>query len=559
MQAASALDFLQVPENSLGMRILGILSANRREWIYVEIASMGLGITTSGLCDKDTDEQLAYKLEKLKLKYICTDKAGLQQVLRVKSSALASDLEFVICFDRPEEHEKKMAAGMNLGLFEFRECKNFETKATSKLIEPKSTCMLSFTSGTTDLPKLVRISHENLMSNFTAVLHGSYKLSTEDVHLTSTHLSIPSELVLVYVAMIYGASIGISTQFLEDLKTVRPTIIFALPRYLDFLYAQMQNDISLHPQMLQKLFNKSYAKKLKHFVRGEDLKKSFWDNVIFKEIREKFGGRVRLIFTGTAISNADTIKFFRIVLACDIIESYGLMEAGGFCLSAGKDRVLGHVGGPLSSCEIKLNYCADIEIEGLDRAKYGELCIRNTTSASIEYLDKAIIDSDCWVHTGDLFRITEEMTSFKYIDRIEYMIKNSLGKSVAPQGLEMMYRQSNYVAQIILQGDCRINCLVAVVVPDERFIMRHCDRKGMDYAQVCTSEAFAKELIRSLEEIWAGKGAREFERVRDVMIEPVPWTSQEFITSTLKVRRNAVISKYERGVQEMIRKIVVAN
>lgn len=558
LQTATLLDSLQISENSLGMNLVGILSSNRKEWIYISIACMGIGLVTSGLSDTDTDEDLGFKLEALHLKYICVDKEGLLQVLRLKKNRQANDLEVVICLDRAEDCEKKIAGEVGFRLIQYKDFKNLEGKPNTRPIETNDTCMVAFTSGTTGMPKLVKVSHENLMGTFTALLHGSYKISPDDIHLTSTHFSILSETILIYIALISGASIGISNQFQEDLKIVRPTIIFTLPRYLDFLYIQIQDEISLQSQMLQKLFNKSFAKKLMSYSRGEDLKKSFWDNMTFKNIREKLGGRVRLIFTGMSLTNTDNVKFFKIVLGCDIIESYGNVEAGEFILCAGRDRGLGHVGGPLASCEVKLQYCADVNIEGLDPLKYGELCIRNSSTPA-GYLDKPSVDSEGWVHSGDLFCLNEELASFKFIDRIEYIMKNKAGKSITPQVLEMIYRQSELVAQIIVFADYRINGLVAIVVPDERIVLKSSDQKNFSYSEVCASENFAKNIIRSLNDIAISRGRKDYEKVRKLIVEPVPWTSQEFITKTLKLRRNAILAKYSQAIQDLISELIIAN
>ena len=555
MQIANALEILSIAENALELRILGILSTNRREWLLVDVACMGVGVVTVGLSDKDSDEQLAYKLQKLHLKYLCTDKSGFQQIMKIKKNRLADDLEFIFCLDNLEDSEKKLALEYNLKVFNFRDFKNFENKPVTKQIDPKSVCMLSFTSGTTGPEKLVKISHENLLGSFTSILNGLYELSSEDVHLTTTHLSVLSEKILIYIATISGASIGISNQFQEDLKIVRPTILFGLPRYLDFLYVQMQEEIASHSNLMQKLFRKSFNKKLSQFMKGEEIKKSIWDNVIFKSIREKLGNRVRLIFTGTSIANSETLRFFKIILGCDIIESYGLTEAGEFSFCAGSDKNFGHVGGPLATCEAKLVYTANIELEGLDPLKYGELYLKNT-SIPLGYVDEPNTDSDGWIKTGDLFKFIDGIDAFQFIDRIDYIIKLKNGKSVSPQLLEMMYRQSDYVAQVLVYGDNRTDGLVAVVVPDERYVMKHNDQKHMSFRQLCENTSFYKTILKDFEGIALDKGKKSYEKIKEIYIEPIPWTSQEYITNTLKLKRNILITRYQSQINEMMDRLI---
>ena len=392
MQTANAIKSLHILGNSLGMKMLGILSENRKEVLYAEIASMGLDIVTVGFHEKDTDEVLEFKVKSVNLKYIFVDKDGFSKILRLKKAKLIEELEYIICFDNIDDTEKKIAFESNLKLFFFRDFKQIESKPITKTVNPKNTCLLAFTSGTTSSPKIVRISHENLMGSFTAMLHNSFKLNSDDVYQSNSSFSILSEKLVIYTATISGASIGISTNYIEDLKIIRPTIIYCLPRLLDYIYNQIIDEISSQSSLSQKLFHKFYSKKLKNLSRSKNNKKSVFDNFVFKSIQEKFGNRLRLVCTGSALANSEPLKFFRTVLGCVIIETYGIKECGEFNLFGGFDAN-SHLSGPLVSCEVKLLYANDVAIEGFDNVKYGELCIRNN-SEPLGYLHNSIINPE---------------------------------------------------------------------------------------------------------------------------------------------------------------------
>ena len=98
MQTANAIKSLHILGNSLGMKMLGILSENRKEVLYAEIASMGLDIVTVGFHEKDTDEVLEFKVKSVNLKYIFVDKDGFSKILRLKKAKLIEELEYIICF-----------------------------------------------------------------------------------------------------------------------------------------------------------------------------------------------------------------------------------------------------------------------------------------------------------------------------------------------------------------------------------------------------------------------------------------------------------------------------
>jgi len=52
----------------------------------------------------------------------------------------------------------------------------------------------------------------------------------------------------------------------------------------------------------QLLFERGYASKLKHLSKGKLITNSIWDMLVFNNIKEKFGGQVRVIVTGAGKS-----------------------------------------------------------------------------------------------------------------------------------------------------------------------------------------------------------------------------------------------------------------
>lgn len=537
---------------------MGILSESRKESIFIEIACMGLGIISTVFNEKDSDLGLIEKLEILKIKYISVDKEGLNRIIRLKKSNGLNELEFVVSLDNLNETEAKLAAESGLKLVNYNEVKKFDKQFSSKLLDIKATALIVFTSGTTNEPKPVRISHESLMESLTGIVNSSYKFTQEDVLLSNASLAIYSEKILIYLATIFGSRIALCKNFLDEVKIVHPTILYMTPRYLDYLFQQVQQDLSFESSMSQKMFQSAYSKKLKSFNKNKELKKNFWDTVAFNIIKEKFGGRLKLIFIGSGLVNTETAKFFKITLGCDIIETYGSVETGGFTLCSGRDLIFGHVGGPLSSCEIKLSYLQDTTIEGIESTKYGELCIRHTT-VPLGYLHENIVDSEGWLHTGDIFKINEETFNFVFLERIDFVMKSKNGWAILPQRLEHLYRQSEFVAQILVYSDYRINGLIAIVVPNQAFVMAKWAGRASDFKALCKGPELFKYIGKNLRELANSKGLKTYEFVREVIIEPTPWTSNDFITSNLKIRRNKVIKRYENQIQEIVQKIMTTS
>lgn len=58
-------------------------------------------------------------------------------------------------------------------------------------------------------------------------------------------------------------------------------------------------------------------------------KNSIYDSLVFSKVRESFGGRVRLMGSGSAPLKPETHSFMMAIMCCPLIEGYGQTESGG--------------------------------------------------------------------------------------------------------------------------------------------------------------------------------------------------------------------------------------
>lgn len=81
----------------------------------------------------------------------------------------------------------------------------------------------------------------------------------------------------------------------------------------------------------------------------------FYDNVVFKDIRNLTGGRVRMMITGSAPIAGEILTFLKAVFGCPLMEGFGQTETSApASLTFIHDPVSGHVGGPLNCCKFRL-------------------------------------------------------------------------------------------------------------------------------------------------------------------------------------------------------------
>ena len=103
------------------------------------------------------------------------------------------------------------------------------------------------------------------------------------------------------------------------MKTLRPTILPTVPRFLNRIYKECvatANKTSLFRQV----FNLGLQLKTDELYRGIVRKDSIWDKLLFWFVRQKVGGNVRLMLCGSAPTRGHVMTFLRATLGCVIVE-----------------------------------------------------------------------------------------------------------------------------------------------------------------------------------------------------------------------------------------------
>jgi len=161
------------------------------------------------------------------------------------------------------------------------------------------------------------------------------------------------------------------------------------------------------------------------------------------------------MITGSAPISKDVLNFLKIAFCCPIVEGYGQTE----CSAPGsitwiKDPNAGHVGAPFPALEFKLvdvpdmNYFSTAVDENGQPQPKGEVCYRGTNTFKGYFANpvgtKETIDSEGWVHTGDIGLFKTDGT-LKIIDRKKNIFKLSQGEYLIPEKIENKLVQSIYI------------------------------------------------------------------------------------------------------------------
>jgi len=283
---------------------------------------------------------------------------------------------------------------------------------------------------------------------------------------------------------------------------------------------------------------------------------------VFGKIKDKLGGRIRLMFSGSAPLSEAVHTFLRVCFSVPVLEGYGQTESSA-AVSAQQPwdlGTVGHVGFPISTCEIKLVDVPEMEYKSTDKPHpRGEVCFRGPVSCQGYFKNKSktdeLIDKNGWYHTGDVAQI-DDLGRIKIIDRSKNIFKISLGEYIAPEKLENIFVQSQWVAQNFGHGDSLKSCLVGVVVPDFEILQPWAKEKGHKHAdnpkELCKDPEIAKMILDDMNKKGKENKIRGFEILAAITLVETPFSvDNDLLTPTFKLKRPQAKKMFQAYIDEM--------
>ena len=407
---------------------------------------------------------------------------------------------------------------------------------------------LALTSGVCSETKICNITSMNLLSAIYEINVADSIKSANCLYLSYVPIPLLYERLLLYKAVKSKASIAFSDwntgEIAEDIKLLKPTSIIGVPTLIEKIYDTIKVQISKLSGSKLSIFNKAYSSKLENYKKTGEVTHKFWDKFVFKKIKNAMGGRLRLIFTGSSLNCPEAIGYLKIVLSCQIIESYGSMETTIACMSTlPGDNISNHLGGPLPGTEAKLKKLKELCIEGYENKEIGELCIRGNRIFQGYYSgEDSLIDNEGWLHTNDILTFKPENCSFDFIDRKFCLINLNCGKTISLQKLENLYKTSVFISQIFIV--VKNNIIIGIIVPDEIHAMRIINQENMSFAEFCNTDRLKEEIFKDLEKIHTHYKLKPYETINKIYLESESWISEVVLSPTLKLRRLYMEEQY---------------
>lgn len=381
-----------------------------------------------------------------------------------------------------------------------------------------------FTSGTTAMSKAVMLSHKNIVTNLMDIAT-VLTLDERDTLLSFLPLHHTFECT---VGFLYPISRGASIAYCEgirhiasNIKDYQITAMISVPALYENIYKRLIKNIEKKGKLqdVEKMIKlTNMLSKVKINVR----------RVIFKEIIEGLGGKLRLLVNGAAALSPEVEKGFN-DLGIKTVQGYGLTETSPV-ISAGTDfeQEIGSVGKVFPSVKLK--------IINKDENGIGEIYVKGPTvmlgyyqneEATKEVLDKG------WFNTGDLGYIDKKGFLF-LCGRKKNVIVLKNGKNVFPEEIETVINKIDGVKESFVYGKAEENDQIdlkiyAKIVYDKDIV------KEMYGAE--TEEQIQEVLWEKIKEI--NKTMPEYKYVKKITV-----TEEELIkTTTQKIKRHEEMKK----------------
>ena len=534
---------------------VAIIAENRPEWVYSDMAILGLGAIDVPLYPISTADTIEYILNNSEsVGLIVSNKFHLNKVLKVRDKC--KHLKFIVVMndddvsDDPEVYS--FSSVVNKGIEFKKENPNY-FEENANICNENDLCTIIYTSGTTGEPKGVILTHKNIASNVKAA-HDIFDIDENDIFLSFLPLChIFERMAGYYTAFSCGGQIAYA-ESIEKIATnmveVKPTIMTAVPRLFERIYSRIKRNVETQPEKKQKIFNwalevgRDYmdAKKSSEGVPvGLTVKRALADKLVYKKLRERTGGNMRFFISGGAALSRDLGQFFESV-GILIIEGYGLTESSPV-ISANRvnDYKFGTVGKPMPGVEVKIAQDGEILAFG-PNIMQGYYKKKKETEETLK---------DGWLHTGDIGVFDAE--GFLHItDRKKHLFKTTGGKYIAPTPIENMFLASKYINQFVLIGDRRM-FLSALIVPDFEALKEFADANRIQYSN--EEDLVEKKQIYELLDKELGefqKKLANYERIRKFKVLDRPFSIEGGeMTPSLKIKRKVIEERYGDLIDDM--------
>ena len=535
---------------------VAVISSNRPEWNYLDMAVQQIGAVLVPIYPTISADDYRFILDNAEVKLIFLENTDLLRKIKdilpdmhhvegIYTFKASDTLQGVI-----DELSLRGGTLSDLIALGGEHSAADRVEAIKASIKPRDVATMIYTSGTTGFPKGVMLCHENILTCVNGVK------MTPKPYFTRAMSFLP--LCHIYERMMnylyqfmgyetyYAESIA---KVAENVKYARPYMMTAVPRFIEKMYDAIYRSGQKQKGIKKKIFFRALNLAMDYDLDGTtfwyNCRRKFYDKLVYKKIRDTFGGCLEMFVSGGSAIQPRLAKFFTCV-GMDIYEGYGLTETSPVIAVSSAlphGRKLGTAGLPLPGIEVKV------------LPETNEIVCRGKNVMLGYYkapeLTAQVIDSDGWLHTGDTGAFEPE-GQLRITGRTKTMFKTSMGKYVNPEVLEEKFKESPFVLDMMVVGENQ-KFAAALILPDFDFLKEwqerhgiHCDSRD----EMVTEPRTLARYQRVVDKYNALFGATE--QVKRYKIINDTWTEANgCMTPTLKIKRKVIEQRCKSEIEKL--------
>ncbi|PKP21978.1 MAG: long-chain fatty acid--CoA ligase [Bacteroidetes bacterium HGW-Bacteroidetes-20] len=589
--AESKIKALQIGAglNSLGVQPkdrIAILSEGRNAWILSELGLLYAGAISVPLSIKlEESNDLIFRLIHAEVSVIMISISQLPKIRKIINEL--PHVKHIVVFERVNggaQEDPFILEGKEMWLEQLMaEGKllldnNPDTFLTiGAEIQNDDIATITYTSGTTADPKGVILTHRNYTANV------EQALTTMTIPPSwRTLIILPLDHCFAHVAGFYsiiacGASIATvqsgktGAETLKNIpiniKEIKPHFLLSVPALAKNFRKNIESSIKAKGAITNGLFKFAMMVTMAYnkdgYTKGSGLSfllkplVNLFDKILFKKVREAFGGELQFFIGGGALLDIELQKFF-FAIGIPMYQGYGLSEATPIIsTNCMRKHKMGSSGILVSPLEMKI---MDEEGNELPLGQKGEMVIKGENVMAGYWKNpksSAETIKDGWLHTGDLGYMTKE--GFLYVlGRYKSLLIASDGEKYSPEGFEeALVEKSPYIDQVVLYNNQNPYTVALLVINKEAIKNhvknhhKHLDEKSIEFAHAAI-QLIQDEINKFKSKgIFAGEFPERWLPSTFALIDEPFSEKNGLVNSTMKVIRGKVEERYKNRIEFM--------
>lgn len=556
IQLAAGLKDLGIGHND----IVALLANTQFDWMTADLATQATGAATAAIYPTSTATDIEWILRDSGARILILDDATALDTLRPMLSVLPALEHIIVIGQQSEDFQPDAATAppthtlsdiLDRGAAAHSADPDAIPTAIAALTS-EDLASLVYTSGTTGAPKGVKLTHGNWLAESESIEQLDL-LGPTDMQMLWLPLSHVFARTFAYAQYRLGYASGIDgrvPELVDNLSAVHPTFMPAVPRIFEKIHTAVTAQAKGNGRIKWAGFRWSVSVGTKYVrAQGEGRKPSAWlraqyklaDRLVFNRVRERLGGKMRHFVSGSAPLSIELLEFFH-MCGPTILEGYGLTEtSAAVTVNRPHDYLYGTTGPALPGQTIAI-------------AEDGEVLVGTSGGVvTVGYHDDDAATNDIiidgWFHTGDIGELVDGRY-LKITDRKRDMFKTSGGKYVAPARIEAQLGASSpLIGQAVLHGADESYC-VALISVDGEELEKWAGARSISgtYAELVRHPELEAELQAVIDE--TNPLLPRWEQIRKFAVLPREMSIDAAeITASLKVRRKAVVERYQQIIQ----------